>query len=352
MGDAWQLPPVAGRWVPVTRAGLYVPGGRVAYPSRVVMNVVPAQVAGVSSLAVASPPQADRGLPHPAVLAACALLGIDEVYAVGGAQALAMFAYGTECCARADVITGPGNVYVAAAKRLLRGIVGIDAETGPTEIAILADETADPGYVAADLIAQAEHDPLAACLLVTSDRDLLARTEAELTVQLPAAPEPGPHRVGPRRPVRVRARGRLDAGLAVVNVWAPEHLEIQTGTRAWSRRGSVTRGPSSSGRTRRFPSATTWPAPTTCCPPAGPPGTPRGCRCCPSFVSSTWSTLPRGLAEAAPYIDALGGAEDLPLTWTPSGPGCPVTGQLPPGVPPSCRSGTIWRGSSLRSAAA
>ncbi|MBV9821677.1 MAG: histidinol dehydrogenase, partial [Actinobacteria bacterium] len=130
---------VTERWVPVRRVGLYVPGGVVAYPSSVVMNVVPAQVAGVQSLAVTSPPQRDNdGWPHPVVLAACALLGVEEVYAVGGAQAVAMFAYGTDECERVDLVTGPGNVYVAAAKRLLKGVIGIDAEAGPTEIAVLA----------------------------------------------------------------------------------------------------------------------------------------------------------------------------------------------------------------------
>ena len=190
---------VTGRFVPVSRAGVYVPGGLVAYPSSVVMNIVPAQVAGVGSIAVASPPQADHdGLPHPSVLAACALLGIREVHAAGGAQALAMFAYGTADCAPADVITGPGNVYVAAAKRVLRGVVGTDGENGPTEVAIIADDTADPAYVAADLIAQAEHDELAACLLVTPDAGLAGRVDAELGRQVPATR----HRARIDRPAR------------------------------------------------------------------------------------------------------------------------------------------------------
>ena len=177
---------VTGRFVPVGRAGVYVPGGLVAYPSSVVMNIVPAQVASVGAIAVASPPQAARGgLPHPSVLAACALLGVTEVHAAGGAQALAMFAYGTSDCAPADVITGPGNVYVAAAKRVLRGVVGTDGEAGPTEVAIIADDTANPVHVAADLIAQAEHDELAACLLITSDPDLPGRVDAELGRQVP-----------------------------------------------------------------------------------------------------------------------------------------------------------------------
>src|SRR5215472_8949838 len=177
---------VSTRFVPVQRAGVYVPGGLVAYPSSVVMNVVPAQAAGVGSIAVASPPQKELGgLPHPAVLAACALLGITEVHAVGGAQALAMFAYGTDECAPTDVITGPGNVYVAAAKRVLQGVVGIDGENGPTEIGIIADHSADPAHLAADLIGQAEHDELAACLLITTDPGLPAKVDAELARQVP-----------------------------------------------------------------------------------------------------------------------------------------------------------------------
>ena len=220
---------VTERWVPVRRVGLYVPGGRVAYPSSVVMNVVPALVAGVESLALASPPQQDYdGLPHPAILAACALLGVDEVYAVGGAQAVAMFAYGTSECDRVDIVTGPGNVYVAAAKRLVRGVVGIDSEAGPTEIAILADSSADPAYVAADLIAQAEHDPLAACLLVTDSVELLDAVDVELGKQVPTTR----HREG----VEAAFAGQsayaivdsIDAGIAVVDAWAAEHLEVIT----------------------------------------------------------------------------------------------------------------------------
>jgi histidinol dehydrogenase len=226
---------VTEREVPVGRVGLYVPGGRVAYPSSVVMNVVPAQVAGVGSLAVASPPQAD-GLPHPVVLAACALLGIDEVYAVGGAQAIAMFAYGLaggepgsgEGCPPVDVITGPGNVYVAAAKRLVQGRCGIDSEAGPTEIGILADDTAVPAYVAADLVAQAEHDPLAACLLVTPSARLLDAVDVELGKQVPATRH--------RERVETAFAGQsayvlvddLDHGLQVVDAWAAEHLEVLT----------------------------------------------------------------------------------------------------------------------------
>lgn len=220
---------VRERWVPVGRVGLYVPGGLVPYPSSVVMNVVPAQVAGVGSLAVASPPRAEfDGRPHPTVLAACALLGVEEVYAVGGAQAVAMFAYGVEGIARADLVTGPGNVYVAAAKRLVAGRVGIDSEAGPTEIAILADETAVPAHVAADLVAQAEHDPLAACLLVTSSPDLVTAVDDELGRQVASTHH--------RERVEAALAGQsayvlvddLDQGLDVVQAWAPEHLEVVT----------------------------------------------------------------------------------------------------------------------------
>jgi histidinol dehydrogenase len=192
------------------------------------MNIVPAQAAGVGSIAVASPPQADAdGLPHRSVLAACALLGVREVHAAGGAQALAMFAYGTADCAPVDVITGPGNVYVAAAKRVLRGVVGTDGENGPTEVAIIADDSADPAYIAADLIAQAEHDELAACLLITPDEDLAGRVDAELARQVPLTRH--------RERVEAALAGQsgcvltddIDAAMAVSDAWAPEHLEIQ-----------------------------------------------------------------------------------------------------------------------------
>lgn len=230
---------VRQRWVPVRRVGLYVPGGLAVYPSSVVMNVVAAQAAGVGSLAVASPPQKnDGGLPDPVVLATCALLGVDEVYAVGGAQAVAMFAYGAAgsedidgetLCEPVDVVTGPGNVYVAAAKRLVRGTVGIDAEAGPTEIAILADGTADATHVAADLVSQAEHDPLAAAVLVTPSVELAGAVEAKLIDRVDATMH--------RTRVTTALRGEqsaivlvddLEQGLEVVNAYGAEHLEIQT----------------------------------------------------------------------------------------------------------------------------
>jgi histidinol dehydrogenase len=221
---------VTQRMVPVRRVGLYAPGGLAPLVSSVVMNVVPAQVAGVTSIALASSPRKDQGgLPAPTIMAACALLGVDEVYAVGGAQAIAMFAYGAGECARVDLVTGPGNIYTVAAKRLLKGRIGIDAEAGPTEIAILADDTADAAYVAADLVSQAEHDPQAASVLVTDSLRLADDVEAELEKQVHAT----------RHTERIRAAlggqqsgivlvDDVEQGLDVVNAYAAEHLEIHT----------------------------------------------------------------------------------------------------------------------------
>ena len=226
---------VTERWVPVERVGLYVPGGTAVYPSSVVMNVVPAQAAGVESLVVASPPQAAfGGLPHPTILAAARMLGVDEVWAVGGAQAVALLSFGgTDIdgaeLAPVDMITGPGNIYVTAAKRICRSQVGIDSEAGPTEIGILADHTADPVHVAADLISQAEHDVMAAGVLVTDSVALADATDAELAVQLVTTVH--------RERVTEALSGRqsaivlvddVDTGVRVVNAYAAEHLEIQT----------------------------------------------------------------------------------------------------------------------------
>jgi histidinol dehydrogenase len=226
---------VTERWVPVSRVGLYVPGGLAVYPSSVVMNVVPAQAAGVESLVVCSPPQAEfGGLPHPTILAAAALLEVDEVWAVGGAQAVALLAYGAtdtdgSSLDPVDMVTGPGNIYVTAAKRMLRGLIGIDTEAGTTEIAILADETADPVHVAADLISQAEHDTQAASVLVTTSPELADAVEAELARRVPATKHS--ERVG--EALRGPQSGTvlvstLDDGLRVVDAYAAEHLEIQT----------------------------------------------------------------------------------------------------------------------------
>ncbi len=226
---------VTERFIPVDRVGLYVPGGRAVYPSSVVMNVVPALVAGVRSFAVVSPPQKDfGGLPHPTILAACALLGVDEVYAVGGAQAVAMLAYGVSLpdgtrCQPVNMVTGPGNVYVTAAKRMLKGRIGIDSEAGPTEIAILADDSADAAFVAADLISQAEHDVIAASVLVTTSESLAREVEFVLPKQI-AATKHGARIVealsGPQSGI-ILVRD-IEQGLEVVNAYGAEHLEIHT----------------------------------------------------------------------------------------------------------------------------
>jgi histidinol dehydrogenase len=226
---------VTERFVPVRRVGLYAPGGLAVYPSSVVMNVVPAQAAGVESLVVCSPPQSEHGgLPHPTVLAAAAMLGVDEVWAVGGAQAVALLAHGgldtdgTEL-EPVDIVTGPGNVYTTAAKRLLRGLIGIDAEAGPTEIAILADAGADPAHVAADLISQAEHDTQAASVLVTTSVELADAVDEAIAEQLATTKH--------AERIRTALTGRqsgillvadLNDGIAVVDAYAAEHLEIQT----------------------------------------------------------------------------------------------------------------------------
>jgi histidinol dehydrogenase len=222
---------VTEKWIPVDRVGLYVPGGRAVYPSSVVMNVVPAQIAKVSSIAVASPPQKDYGgLPHPTILAACALLGITEVFAVGGAQAIAMFAYGVDgLCHKADLVTGPGNIYVAAAKRALRGLIGIDSEAGPTEIMILADSTASACDVSADLISQAEHDVIAAAILVTDSPELAVAVQAELMIRVGATKHAD--RITSALTGIQSAIVLVDntaQGIDVVNAYAAEHLEIQT----------------------------------------------------------------------------------------------------------------------------
>ena len=222
---------VVERWIPVDRVGLYVPGGRAVYPSSVMMNVIPAQIANVASIAVASPPQSEfGGLPHPTILAACALLGVFEVYAVGGAQAIALFAYGMDGVAeKCDLVTGPGNIYVAAAKRALRGVIGIDSEAGPTEIAILADKSAVAAEVAADLISQAEHDVIAAAILVTDSQELADEVTAQLKARVPQT----------KHSERIREAlsgvqsaivlvDSIEHGIDVVNAYAAEHLEIQT----------------------------------------------------------------------------------------------------------------------------
>jgi histidinol dehydrogenase len=310
---------VTQRQVPVERVGLYVPAAKAPLVSSVVMNVVPAQVAGVRSLALASPAQREHGgLPHPTVLAACALLGVTEVYAAGGAGAIAMFAYGYDApdggCRPVDLVTGPANVYGVAAKRLLRGVVGIDSEAGPTEIAILADGDADPALVAADLISQAEHDTAAASVLVTDSADLATAVERELRDQVDATKH--------QERVRQALSGvqsaivlvdDLDQGEDVVNAYAAEHLELHTAdARQRARRirnaGAVFVGPYAPVSLGDYAAGSNHVLPTA------------GCACHSSGLSvrtflKTVQVVEyerEGLAAAAAEVQTLAEAEDLP----------------------------------------
>ncbi len=327
---------VTERWLPVDRVGLYVPGGRAVYPSSVVMNVVPAQEARVGSLALASPPQQDfGGLPHPTILAAAALLGIEEVYAVGGAQADAMFALGARdsagdvVCRKVDLVTGPGNIYVTAAKRLLKGLIGIDSEAGPTEIAVLADETGDAAFIAADLISQAEHDVIAASVLVTTSEQLAEEVVRELGRQAPAAKH--------AERIREALSGSqsaivlvddLEAGLAVVNAYAAEHLEIHTRdagdvARRVRNAGAIFVGPYAPVSLGDYCAGSNHVLPTG------------GCACHSSGLSV--QTFLRGvhlveydepaLREVAHHVVALAQAEDLPAHGT------AITVRFPDGGP-------------------
>ena len=306
---------VTHRKVPIDRVGLYVPGGLAPLVSSVLMNVVPAQTAGVGSIALASPPQQEfGGAVHPTILAACALLGVDEVYAVGGAQAIAMFAYGTGPCAKVDLVTGPGNIYTVTAKRLLKGQVGIDSEAGPTEIAILADDTADAAYVAADLISQAEHDPLAASVLVTTSERLAADVEAELDKQVSVTKHVDRIRTslsGPQSGIVLVED--LEQGLAVVAAYAAEHLEIHTeDAAAWAARvrnaGAIFVGPYAPVSLGDYCAGSNHVLPTG------------GCACHSSGLSVRAFTKSvhvieysrAALDEVAGHVVTLANAEDLP----------------------------------------
>ncbi len=315
---------VTERWVPVDRVGLYVPGGNAVLASSVVMNVVPAQAAEVAELVVCSPPQADNhGLPDPTILAACALLGVQEVWAAGGAQAIALLALGgidtvaVDGAAEltpVDLITGPGNIYVTAAKRLLRGMVGIDSEAGPTEIAILADGTADAMHVAADLISQAEHDVLAASVLVTTSEELADAVDQALAEQVAVTK----HADRVRTALSGKQSGivlvsTVEEGLRVVNAYAAEHLEIQTAdasavARGVRNAGAVFVGPWSPVSLGDYCAGSNHVLPTA------------GCARHSSGLSV--QTFLRGihvveyteqaLADVAEHVVALAGAEDLP----------------------------------------
>ena len=302
-------------WIPVARVGLYVPGGAAVYPSSVIMNVVPAQIAEVESIVVVSPGQADnQGWPDPTILAACALLGIDEVYAAGGAQAIAMLAYGTDSCQKVNLITGPGNIYVTAAKRLVRSVVGIDSEAGPTEIAILADSTANPSWIAADLVSQAEHDVAAASVLVTDSPELAKQVEYELASQVANTKhsERITKALSGEQSSIVLVRD-LEQGLSVINEYAAEHLELQVSNpekmaRRIKNAGAVFIGPFAPVSLGDYLAGSNHVLPTA------------GCACHSSGLSV--QTFLRGvqfinysksaLEKVRKEIDVLANAEDLP----------------------------------------
>ncbi len=308
---------VTEKWLPVRRVGLYVPGGLAPLASSVVMNVVPAQVAGVESLVVCSPPQKEfGGLPHPTILAACALLGVEEVYAVGGSQAIALLAYGDPAAGieAVDTITGPGNVYVVAAKRLVRGLVGIDAEAGPTEIAILADDGADPAHVAADLISQAEHDPLAAAVLVTDSVALADAVDVEVERQVALTKHLG--RVTAAltgvQSATVLVRD-LEQGLAVVDAYAAEHLEVITAdARRWAERvrnaGCIFVGPYAPVSLGDYCAGSNHVLPTGCTARHASGLSVQSFLKGVHLVEYTHDAL----IEVAPHVLALAAAEDLP----------------------------------------
>lgn len=322
---------VTHRSVPVDRVGLYVPGGLAPLVSTVVMNVVPAQVAGVGSIALATPPTRGTGLPDPSVLAACALLGVDEVYAVGGAQAVAMLAHGAGPCRPVDMVVGPGNLYVTAAKRLLRGVVGIDSEAGPSEIAILADDSADAAFVAADLLTEAEHGGTSASLLVTDSEVLADDVTAELEKQVAATrhSERVAEALSGEQSAIVLVDD-VDQGLDVVNAYASEHLEVHTRDAATvaervRNAGAVFIGPWSPVAVGDYCAGSNHVLPTA------------GCAChssglgVDSFLKQVHVVdyTREALAEVAGHVVALAEAEDLP------GHGAGVSARFAPSSVPS-----------------
>ena len=306
---------VTSRLVPFQRVGVYVPAGVTALASTVLMNVVPAQVAGVDSIALASPAQAEfGGLPHPTVLAVCALLGINEVYAVGGVGAVAMFAYGTQTCPRADFIAGPGRITTVAAKRLVKGLVGIDSEAGPTEILVFADDTADPVHVAADLISEIEHGEQAAGVLVTPSEELAEAVHRELAVLVPQAKHADRIATGlAGRQSGIVLVDDLEQGLEVVDAYASEHVEVLTAdARSWASRirnaGAIFIGPWSPVPLGDYCAGSNHVLPTG------------GCACHSSGLSarSFLKTVhvieydEPALRDVTPHVTAMADAEDLP----------------------------------------
>lgn len=304
-------------FLPVKRVGLYVPGGKAVYPSSVLMNAIPAQEAGAESLVVCTPPQVDHdGWPHPTILAACAMLGIDEVWAVGGAQAVALMAYGDDEAGLepVDMVTGPGNIFVAAAKRVVNGVVGIDAEAGPSEIAVLADDTADPVFVATDLISQAEHDENAASVLITDSEELAKAVDAEIDAR--ATQTLNSERAGTAlggQQSGIVLVDDIEAGIAAADAYAAEHLEIHTRdaaevARRISHAGAIFVGPYAPVPLGDYIAGSNHVLPTS--------GT---ARFTPGLTTHTYLRPVNlieydeaALAEVAPHIVALSADEQLP----------------------------------------
>jgi histidinol dehydrogenase len=306
---------VTSRLVPFQRIGVYVPAGVTALASTVLMNVVPAQVAGVQSIALASPAQKEFGqLPHPTVLAVCALLGIDEVYTVGGVGAVGMFAHGTHECPRVDFIAGPGRITTVAAKRLVKGLVGIDSEAGPSEILVLADDSADPVHVAADLVSEIEHGEQAAGVLVTPSDALAEAVQRELAVQVPQAKHAGRIMAGlAGEQSGIVLVDDLEQGLAVVDAYASEHVEVLTvDARSWAARirnaGAIFIGPWSPVPLGDYCAGSNHVLPTG------------GCACHSSGLSArtflkTVHVIEydeAALRDVTPHVTAMADAEDLP----------------------------------------
>jgi histidinol dehydrogenase len=299
---------------PVRRAGVYVPGGRAPLVSSVVMTVVPAKVAGVDEVVLCTPP-GPTGEVNPAILAAAALTGADRILRVGGAQAIAALAYGTESVPRCDKVVGPGNVYVAEAKRLVaaEGACGIDGQAGVTEVAIIADDTADPRVVAADLVGQAEHDPLVTALLITPSADLVRRVEDALAVEVPAARH--------RERIRAALDGQgtavlvddLDHAVEVADAFAAEHLEVQTADAAAVAGRVRAAGAIFVGTSTPVSVGDYCAGPNHTLPTGGTARFTGGLRTDDFLVPVNWLEFSDGaLRDAAPVVAALAAAEDLP----------------------------------------
>jgi histidinol dehydrogenase len=299
---------------PVRHVGVYVPGGRTAYPSTVLMTVVPARVAGVHQVVLCTPPGAD-GQVNRTVLAAAALAGADRILRIGGAQAIAAMAFGTDTVPRCDKVVGPGNIYVAAAKRHVAalGVCGIDAPAGVTEVAIIADDTAHPRHVAADLVAQAEHDPLAACLLITPSGSLVERVEAALREEVPATRHASRVRTALDGQGAVALVDDLDHAVEVADAFAPEHLEVHTADAAGVARRVRVAGAIFVGPYTPVSLGDYCAGPNHTLPTGGTARFTGGLRTDDFFVPVNWvQHTPESLAALAPVVRALGGAEDLP----------------------------------------